>query len=388
MLPPLRQGGLAECCYDVGISKVVSQHTELEHTPKPLPTGLWRDSFLTWLWGLPGVCKKRVCLEPFLEVLEVGGLAQASMTENLYPYRVGPMSCCKYQPPCFNIFNIKSEAGREGVICCFLKDGHRPTFAIWKKPLEWDVTSSFDIRFFCFQWCPFLVQGIGPCSGYDVGGSGQNCWRPSKCDLAVILGFLFLQSTAVCIFDFGPRFQRQILCPQWDFRNCVYINVASYEIYTFEDSHSGSFQKSSAGFRQAIRSRKQLPCCSSTVIACPIPKWAYKGTEVLCWQQSTWIAWHSHIKLKWLDSWFQGSHDASVWEGRGQVGAGKRVDVAVFWKGTEDASCAKCHPFLAVRRWSVANEKRSELSASPSLSLSLNVCYDEFVPHICGISQC
>eukprot|EP00434_Breviolum_minutum_P025607 symbB.v1.2.022625.t1/scaffold2014.1/size92328/4 len=50
----------------------------------------------------------------------------ASMTENLYPYRVGPMSCCKYQPPCFNIFNIKSE-------------------------------------------------GIGPCSGYDVGGSGQNC---------------------------------------------------------------------------------------------------------------------------------------------------------------------------------------------------------------------
>lgn len=89
---------------------------------------------------------------------------------------------------------------------------------------------------------------------------------------------------------------------------------------------------------------------------------------MLCWQQSTWIAWHSHIKLKWLDSWFQGSHDASVWEGRGQVGAGKRVDVAVFWKGTEDASCAKCHPFLAVRRWSVANEKRSELSASPSLS--------------------
>ena len=229
-----------------------------------------------------------------------------------------------------------------------------------KKTLEWDVTSSFDIRFFACNDAHFWVQGIGPCSGYDVGGSGQNCWRLSKCDLAVILGFLFFQSNAVCIFDFGPRFQRQILCPQWDFRNCVYINVDSYDIYTFEDSHSGSFQKSSAGFRKGIRSRKLVPCCNGTVIACPIPKWACKGKTVLCWRQSR----HSHIKLKWLASWFQGSHDASVWEGRGQVGAGKRVDVALFWKGTEDASCAKCHPFLAVLRWSVANEKRSELSAS------------------------
>lgn len=50
----------------------------------------------------------------------------ASLTQNTFPYRVGPMSCCKFESPCFNVFNIKSE-------------------------------------------------GIGPCSGYDVGGSGHNC---------------------------------------------------------------------------------------------------------------------------------------------------------------------------------------------------------------------
>ena len=35
-----------------GKSKVVNQHTELEHTPKPLPTGYN---------GIPGVCDIGVC---------------------------------------------------------------------------------------------------------------------------------------------------------------------------------------------------------------------------------------------------------------------------------------------------------------------------------------
>ncbi|CAJ1355529.1 unnamed protein product, partial [Effrenium voratum] len=50
----------------------------------------------------------------------------ATLTENQYAYRVGPLSCCKYESPCFNLFNIKSE-------------------------------------------------GIGPCSGYNVGGTGHDC---------------------------------------------------------------------------------------------------------------------------------------------------------------------------------------------------------------------
>ncbi|CAK9080480.1 unnamed protein product [Durusdinium trenchii] len=49
-----------------------------------------------------------------------------TLTQNEYPYRTGPLSCCKFEPPCFNLFNIKSE-------------------------------------------------GIGPCSGYNVGGISHDC---------------------------------------------------------------------------------------------------------------------------------------------------------------------------------------------------------------------
>ena len=35
-------------------------NTPLEHTPKPFTNRLWRDSFHSWLGGLPGVCSKGV----------------------------------------------------------------------------------------------------------------------------------------------------------------------------------------------------------------------------------------------------------------------------------------------------------------------------------------
>ena len=54
-----------------------------------------------------------------------------------------------------------------------------------------------------------FVQGIGPCSGYDVGGSGKNCWRLSTGDLAVMRRFVF-QSNAEYLRFFW-RFQRQIV---------------------------------------------------------------------------------------------------------------------------------------------------------------------------------
>jgi len=50
----------------------------------------------------------------------------ASLTENSHPFRAGPSTCCKYEPPCFNFANLKSE-------------------------------------------------GIGECSGYNIGGSGHDC---------------------------------------------------------------------------------------------------------------------------------------------------------------------------------------------------------------------
>ena len=65
---------------------------------------------------------------------------------------------------------------------------------------------SFDVRF-----CPILIQGIGPCSGYDVGGSGQNCWCLSIGECSLYLRFL--------VRDFKGKF-----CAHNEiFRNCVYI---------------------------------------------------------------------------------------------------------------------------------------------------------------------
>ena len=44
------------------LSKVVNQHTELEHTPKqqPLPTGFFMG-LLSWPGGVPGVCSRTSC---------------------------------------------------------------------------------------------------------------------------------------------------------------------------------------------------------------------------------------------------------------------------------------------------------------------------------------
>lgn len=50
----------------------------------------------------------------------------AVLTQQEFPHRTGPMTCCKYEPPCFSFANLRSE-------------------------------------------------GIGPCSGYDVGGEGHDC---------------------------------------------------------------------------------------------------------------------------------------------------------------------------------------------------------------------
>mmetsp|Transcript_26481 Transcript_26481/g.61532 ORF Transcript_26481/g.61532 Transcript_26481/m.61532 type:complete len:291 (+) Transcript_26481:72-944(+) len=48
------------------------------------------------------------------------------LTAAAYPHRVGPMTCCKFEPPCFSFANLKSE-------------------------------------------------GFAPCTGYDVGGEGHDC---------------------------------------------------------------------------------------------------------------------------------------------------------------------------------------------------------------------
>lgn len=67
---------------------------------------------------------------------------------------------------------------------------------------------SFDVRF-----CPILIQGIGPCSGYDVGGSGQNCWRLSIGECSLYLRFWSEISKA----NFVPtmRFSKLCLYKTW-----------------------------------------------------------------------------------------------------------------------------------------------------------------------------
>ena len=66
MLPPLRQGGLAECCYDVGISKVV------ENTPNwNIPLNLYQQvyegiPFLVGVLGLAWGVQKTGVFRTFL----------------------------------------------------------------------------------------------------------------------------------------------------------------------------------------------------------------------------------------------------------------------------------------------------------------------------------
>eukprot|EP00931_Biecheleriopsis_adriatica_P002734 TRINITY_DN1037_c2_g1_i1.p1 TRINITY_DN1037_c2_g1~~TRINITY_DN1037_c2_g1_i1.p1 ORF type:complete len:284 (+),score=38.24 TRINITY_DN1037_c2_g1_i1:70-921(+) len=36
----------------------------------------------------------------------------ATLTSNAFPFRAGPNSCCKKEPPCWNVFNIKTEGGK------------------------------------------------------------------------------------------------------------------------------------------------------------------------------------------------------------------------------------------------------------------------------------
>ena len=46
-------------------------NTPLEHTPKPFTNRLWRDSFHSWLGGLPGVCSKGVLQFSWIDCFEL-----------------------------------------------------------------------------------------------------------------------------------------------------------------------------------------------------------------------------------------------------------------------------------------------------------------------------
>ncbi|OLP84811.1 hypothetical protein AK812_SmicGene34284 [Symbiodinium microadriaticum] len=65
----------------------------------------------------------------------------AVLTQQEFPHRTGPMTCCKYEPPCFSFANLRSEVVKQ-----------RMQLGVYRN----------------------AGRGIGPCSGYDVGGEGAS----------------------------------------------------------------------------------------------------------------------------------------------------------------------------------------------------------------------